>query len=231
MVLYTLFSEKQRTITIIALVMLGVGLIGQFVTSLIWWQRIHPWFSYGRGIYRIVYNNVASCWVLSLIAIAVLAVYVALDLFAKKVFNTLTGSLSGTLTCISLVGIFSAAGIITGAYAASFALDRYNFKDDGSLVFAQFQHLCNGYYDSTAMTLPSALKNTEERAKYNVWKEKLDKKAKSSRGLNNSYLCETVGAPTLVFSMISALSIVIFFYLLAISAFNSNNSDKSEDEA
>lgn len=47
--------------------------------------------------------------------------------------------------------------------------------------------------------------------------------------LPNTYLCEEVGLPTLIFSMITALSMIVFFYLIVFNAYS--QSDASEAEA
>lgn len=258
MVLDTLFSQRLRPVTIVSLVILGVGLIGQLITTAVWWSRIHPWFSYGRGIYRIVYNNVCACWILSLIAFILLAFYAAIDIFAKDLFEKLTGSLGGTIGVITAIGLFSLAGLIPGAYASSYALDRYHLNIDeikkdileekikiedleGVIMSKLGEHLCEGYFFLGVMELSEKMKEKgpEKYAKYVKWYAKIKKHAfipfpipipdAPDIGLK-SYMCETVGVPTIIFTMLTGLAIIMFFYIIIVSAYRSPG-DKSEGEA
>lgn len=240
MVLDTLFSQRLRPVTIVSLIILGVGLIGQLITTAVWWSRIHPWFSYGRGIYRIVYNNVIACWILSLIAFILLAFYAAIDIFAKDLFEKLTGSLGGTIGVITAIGLFSLAGLIPGAYASSYALDRYHYKKSDGKEYAvkMKEHLCTGYFLSGVLELGEKIEegrivlSLEKLKKFVEWQEKIAKHAidKNIPYLLTSYMCETVGAPTIVFTMLTGLAIIMFFYIIIVSAYRSPG-DKSEGEA
>lgn len=240
MVLNTLFNQKQRPVAIVSLIVLAVGLIGSFITTIVWWTRIDPWFGKGRGIYRIVYNNVTACWILTLIALVVLAVLVALDLFAKDTFEKLTGSIGGTIGCITVIGVFSLSGLITGAYASSYALDRYHFKmADIEVVEEKLgEHLCDGYFTVRFIELMEEKFMKDE--KFMKYYAKIATKAYDTKFWNplqgsmtpilKSYMCETVGVPTLIFTMIIGISIIIFFYLIIISAYKGSN-EQSDAEA
>ncbi|KAK8885216.1 hypothetical protein M9Y10_040661 [Tritrichomonas musculus] len=302
MVLETVISSKHRIATIVTLAILAVGLLGSTISSALWWSRIQPWFGYGRGYYRVIYNCVFACFILSLIGFVALVIFGAINIFAKELYAKITGSLLGTTLVISIVGVCALAGLIPGAYAASWGVDRYQvpkFKPvELSTDPAQFEanllklkefsdslnkfekdaqsHFCAGYA-SQLYEIPEKNGWNDESKKYNDfenWKAKLEKKSfqdvkvKDGRTLNqhnsdlkkllrqyailypiintyvdideipedipqlpNTYLCEEVGVPTLIFTMITGLSMIIFFYLIVFNAYSQSDAEASEAEA
>lgn len=309
MVLETIISSKYRIVTIVTLAILAAGLLGQTISSAIWWSRMQPWFGYGRGYYRVVYNCVFACFILSLVGFVVMVIVGAINIFAKELYAKLTGSLLGTTLVITIVGACALAGLIPGAYGASWAVDRYKiptFKNvkgpngqpqdimrflsdvgDHLLAFQKFgkdanAHFCAGYVTIGEIEEKNNWPAGSDKKKdYDEWRTKLEKKAletvkvegggtlsdlnkglvqyltpilqneqitsqidavtlyKLNYGLAslptpipplpNTYLCEEVGLPTLIFSMITALSMIVFFYLIVFNAYS--QSDASEAEA
>lgn len=301
MVLETVISSKHRIATIVTLAILAAGLLGSTISTAIWWSRIQPWFGYGRGYYRVVYNCVFACFILSLIGFVALAIFGAINIFAKELYAKITGSLQGTTLVISIVGVCALAGLIPGAYAASWGVDRYQIpkikpvevvENPAQLQanLEEFQaslqkmskdantHFCAGYVMGIE-EIPGKNGWDEDSKKYKdfeKWGRKLYKKAfqdvkvKDGRTLSqhnielktalnyvaqkypqyesilrpvinsipenipplpNTYLCEEVGVPTLIFTMITALSMIIFFYLIVFNAYSQSDAEASEAEA
>lgn len=301
MVLETVISSKHRIATIVTLAILAAGLLGSTISTAIWWSRIQPWFGYGRGYYRVVFNCVFACFILSLIGFVALVIFGAINIFAKELYAKITGSLLGTTLVISIVGVCALAGLIPGAYAASWGIDRYQIpkikpvevSENPAILQAnleEFQaslekmskdansHFCAGYVMGID-EIPEKNGWDDESKKYKdyeKWGMKLVKKAfqdvkvkdgrtlvqhnielKATLGyivqthpeyesvlspvidsiptsipqLPNTYLCEEVGVPTLIFTMITALSMIIFFYLIVFNAYSQSDAEASEAEA
>ena len=119
--LQKLFNGEKKKLAAASIAFLFAGLLADFITTIIWWTRIHPWYGYSKGTSRTTENATISCWIFSLIGLIVLIAYILIGLLVKQLFAKISNGLVGRFCCIA-IGCISICSIISGIVASSFAL-------------------------------------------------------------------------------------------------------------
>lgn len=201
-----MFSGK-KTFTIIAMIILLVGLIGDFVTTIVWWNRIQPWFSHGKGDGLTVYQCLIACWVLSLIGVIVVAIFLIFTLFVSSICDSITGNSVVLIVCIALIGAVSVGSIVSGAYGGSYALKNPNIEDEDE------DNKCAKYIASGIEGITNWLMNghLDKAGDWQKFQIDLQKKIiKDDGSVDYGILCMDVGVTTLVFALVQCIAIILF---------------------
>lgn len=216
-----MFSGK-KTFTIIAMIVLLVGFIGDLIVPIMWWTRIQPWFSHGLKEGKTVYQCVLACWVLSLIGTILLIVFLILTFFVQSVCDSITGNTIVLVICFIVVGGVSVGCIVSGIYGSTFAvknpsLEDFMNDDDSTVKNKCYKYLTLGIAGATEWAIKNGklddlMKRLEDIGKH------LEKNGKP----DYSYLCVEVGIPTLVFSIVQVIGLVLFVVdiILSCSSFS-----------
>ena len=207
-----MFSGK-KTFTIIAMIVLLIGLIGDFISTIIWWNRIQPWFSHGEKDGKSVYQSLLACWVISLIGVILVIVFLVFTLFVGSICDSITGNTVILVVCIAIVGALSIGSIVSGAYGGSYGLKNPGEKDfDDEDEGRTIKNKCSKYiYYGQLGILEYVLRHPD--------KEKdLSKHIFNDNGeVDYGYLCADVGLPTFIFAMVQCVAIILFIVDIIIS--------------
>ena len=221
-----LFSDK-KTITVIAMIVIGVGLLGDFVASIVWWSRIQPWFSHGLKSGKTVYQCILACWVLSLVGLIAIIIFIIFTFFVSSICDSITGNTLILTICIVIVGAVSVGSIVSGAYGSSFAVKNpfdyakkcyedgdYENPDD-DCIEEYLKNKCVIYVSEGADGASQWAEKNGKEDDLRKWKEKYIY-------TKNKQLCGDVGIPTLVFALVQAIGIIIFIVaiVLAVTGFS-----------
>lgn len=216
MALDGVFNGK-KIFTIVAMVLLLVGLIGDFIASLIWWNRIQPWFSHAKDEGKTVYQCTLACWVLSLIGVVAVIVFLIFYLFVDSICESITSNNVVLIICIVIVGGISVGSIISGAYGGSFALknpdDDLNFED-----IMKVKNKCVKYFFTASYGINEwIMKHMDKYNDYLKWSSDLAKHMVTKDGNYKwEYLCINVGIPTFFFALVQCVAIVLFIVAIII---------------
>lgn len=201
-----MFSGK-KTFTLIAMIVLLVGLIGDFVTTIVWWSRIQPWFSHGKGDGLTVYQCLVACWVLSLIGLIAVAIFLIFTLFVGSICDSITGNSAVLIVCIVLVGAVSIGSIVSGAYGGSYALKNPSIDDEDE------DNKCSKYLSSGIEGIREWLYDghLDKVADWTKFFTDLQNKIfKDDGSVDYGILCMDVGVTTLVFALVQCVAIILF---------------------
>lgn len=183
----------------------------EFIISVIWWYRLHPWFAHGYILGKIVYYALKCCWVSSIFAFAVSLIYIFYNNFLLKRWNTRRFFRRNKayfiyhikLVFFKIFCIFGFISMISIFVASVFALKRK--KIDGKPV------KCLKYiFDGNKGALNWVInQSTEIQNNYYKWYSKMLKKAFKKNGKASEYYCFQVGVPAIFF-----FALFVFFVLL-----------------
>lgn len=191
-------KQNRNTITIVLFL---VGYIGVFIPTIIWWSRIHPWFSHGEKDGKAVYQCLFACWILSLAGIALSAFLLISNLFLELVCSRIVDRFYLLVIIFILESAFSIGSIISGSYAVSYALKNPKSNEDSNNKCLKYI----SYGISGASTW--AYKNNKIKD-FGDWFTKLGKKVLKDNGSYNGYICRDVGASTLTFVIVLCIAFV-----------------------
>lgn len=197
-----------------------VCLLAEFIVSIIWWSRIHPWFAHGYKTGKIVYQCLEICWISSLLLIFFMILGLILYLFLnyktiianKKIIDfirILRSSYSWFLLiafiCLSLISIIS--GIIASTYTWK------KGKIDGKSIKC-LKYIVQGSEGAYDWVVNKSLK---EQKKFENWYSKMLKKAYKKNGGITNYYCLEVGIPTFIFAFLPLFMLFLYScYLLIV---------------
>lgn len=123
--------------------------IGEFITTYVWWSRIHPWYAYGYNSASIVYIALEVNWISSLIVLILFLLYFFIYAFLKifitgafvrRKFNVYKKL--NLIFLISLVIPLYLTASISGIIASSYALKKE--KVNGESIKC-LRYILNGY--------------------------------------------------------------------------------------
>lgn len=214
-----MFSGK-KTFTIIAMIVLLIGLIGDFISTIIWWNRIQPWFSHGEKDGKSVYQSLLACWVISLIGVILVIVFLVFTLFVGSICDSITGNTVILVVCIAIVGALSIGSIVSGAYGGSYGLKNPGEKDfDDEDEGRTSKNKCSKYiYYGQLGILEYVLRHPDKEKDFEKWNEDLSKHIVNDNGeVDYGYLCADVGLPTFIFAMVQCVAIILFIVDIIIS--------------
>ena len=188
---------------------LCTGFIGTLISSMTWWNRIHPWFSHGYDTGKTVYQCLTACWVLSLIGSIAMIFFLISFLCLKSICSKITGGKIPLAIVFIAVGVISIGSIISGAYGSSFALKNPGDDDDAKCA----KYIVSGYTGAQAWAAKKGLNKLKE---FYEWVNDLRKDAMDGNKYTG-YLCRDVGASTFTFVFVQMCSIVLFIVILIFS--------------
>lgn len=181
-------------------------LIATFISTIIWWLRIHPWFSHGYKSGKTVYISLMSCWISSLILFILFILCFIVLCSVNKIRNN---RLKITINIISIIIfiIFSLSSSISGIVASCYALK--NDKIDGKSIKC-LKYIMEGYQGANDWVTNQSI---TKQNNFKDWYSKMLTKAYMKNGNVSNYYCIEIGIPTLIFSLIP---IAILLYILVI---------------
>ena len=216
-----MFNSK-KIFTIISMIVLLVGFIGDFVTGIVWWTRIQPWFSHGYNDSKTVYQCILACWVLSLIGLIALIVFIIFTFFVSSICDSIIGNTIVLIVCIAVIGAISVGSIITGSYGGSFGLKNPKFSEDGE--DDEENNKCYKYVNDGVEGAQDWLySHPDKEDDYIKWYYDLLKhmgENEDNDDLSFSYLCINVGIPTFVFALVQCVAIILFIVDIILSCSN-----------
>lgn len=217
---------QKRTLKIILIASFSIGLLGEFITTLIWWTNIKPWYSHGKDNLKNMYTAIYITWVSSLIIFIIFMLDVS---FMSK--NENIDKIMNFTYAASIIPL------ISGAMCFSYANESLAMYWDNDKAY---EIKCyNGLLESLKYIEAWAdLKGKHD--KYEKWSEKIGKKimkmnSKGELDHFTGYLCKTFGIPTLVFIIVQSLSMCYYTYtittveLFVISETEKENTDLNEN--
>ena len=193
---------KKTTLKLILIILLMVGLIGEFITTLIWWTKIKPWYSHGKGSVKSLYNLVYATWVVSLIIIIIMGVEFILLNKNESIDKVVNWTyITAFIPFITSAMCYSYSGESLSRYINGIAADIKCYDDlINSLEYIEAWAELHG-----------------KKSDYDKWYEKTKSKVikyKSNGQIDHftSYLCKTFGIPTLVFMILVGLCMLFYSY-------------------
>lgn len=193
---------KKTTLKLILIIVLIVGLVGEFITTLIWWTKIKPWYLHGKGTVKTLYHSVYATWVISLIVIILLVLDLALLNKNESVDKIVNG-----IYAVSIIPFITSAMCYT---YSNQGLSKY--VDDIAVDIKCYDDLLDSleYIEAWAEL-------HGKKSDFNKWYKKTESKIikyKSNGEIDHftSYLCKTFGIPTLVFMCLVGVSMLFYSY-------------------
>ena len=194
--------------------------IAVFITTVVWWSRIHPYFQHGYKTGKIVYISLEISWISTLLLIIYALLHLLLSLIINNRLNrsfTLEMSVfykkcskvlnrASLAICVTLLLIVFISAIVASSYALK------NKNRDGVSV------KCLGYiFDGLNGAKDWVTNQSLEKQKdFKNWESNLLEKAYGKDGKVTNYYCLTVGLPIIIFSVIPFIVTVILFTLLSL---------------
>ncbi|KAK8871780.1 hypothetical protein M9Y10_007521 [Tritrichomonas musculus] len=190
-----------------------LSIIVVFITSVVWWSRIHPYFSYGYKTGKTVYISLETSWISTLILFAYSLFYLLFCFIIKKHFNRsftlkkrafygkcneILNNVS-TWICIALILIIFVSAIVASCYALK------NEKKNGVSIKC-LDYIYSGYHGAKDWVANQSLKKQND---FKKWESKLLDKAYGKDGKATNYYCLTVGLPIMIFSILPFVIAII----------------------
>ena len=122
--------ESKKILAIVAVALIAAGLFADFITTVVWFSRINPYFAHGSGKTSQTYGGVVACFVFSAIALLAVIVLVALGLWAKSLFEKISDNNLLSLICVTVIGALCIGNIIAGLVAAAPAVKTKKIKEE-----------------------------------------------------------------------------------------------------
>ncbi|KAK8888183.1 hypothetical protein M9Y10_039247 [Tritrichomonas musculus] len=203
------------------LIFLPVSLLGMFIDfiiSLVWWLRIHPWFAHGYKTGKIIYQSLEVCWISFLIEFIYISIYILFNTIMKKCYKrfviiyrkkAICDKLSHKMKYVFIVTIILSISLyfismISGIIASCYALK--NEKIEGKSIKC-LKYILDGYQGANEW---ATHQSSETQKNLEKWHLKMLKKAYGKNDKITNYYCLEVGIPILLFSIIPLIELIIF---------------------
>lgn len=245
-----IFTGGKKLLALISLILIGAGLFADFITNVVWFSRIDPWFMHGLGSCHGTYQSTAVCWFFSLVGLILIALLIIFYFFMKPLFEKITGRAGYTVITIATISCVVIISIISAIVASSYGLkETYSIEDSyyGDEVAVNMK--CYAYMDienSLDAMVSWALARNKLKS-FDKWGQKFMEKAIIEKReciddgeyeqciyttKYTNYLCAEVGAPSLVFAIVQIFGLILFYYtlILNIVGAGSNDSINENDE-
>lgn len=200
------FLSSDRKKASIAMIVIFVGLLADFIVTIVWWDRI----SIKYGIHaikegKLVWNSVVAAWVFSLVGAIFIGLFAVFALFDLPVCDSVTSNSMITMVLTIIGGCLSVASIVTCLIAASHGVVAPTEKNAD-------KNLCLKY----TLTLQAGVENwSDKNCKEEGDCKDLQKYFEKIRGKKLSYFCKEVAIPTLVFAIVQFAGLILFIVFLA----------------
>lgn len=191
----------------------AISLPPVFIISIVWWSRLHPWFSHGVRSGLIVYQALECSWISTICSLVSFTLFYLMyfkclncchkKLFFRrklKYFKVCELLFSNALVIISF--IFCLISFLSITVASAYALKRW--KKDGNSIKC-LQYIFDGCIGAQDWVINQSSKKQND---FNNWQSKMLEKAHKKNGKINEYYCFQVGMPALIFSLIFFTSAV-----------------------
>lgn len=195
-------GNKDKNKKTLQLILLLIGFIGAFITTIIWWSRIHPWFSHGKSNGKSVYQGLLACWILSLIGAAFTAFLLISNLCLENICNDILSKFYVIMIVLALEFGLSIGVIISGLYLSTYALKNPKYGDEPNDNRC-LKYISGGFTGASLWAIQNNKIND-----YVKWSTDLAKNSQNDDGTYNGYLCVNVGAPTLTFVIVLFIALV-----------------------
>lgn len=201
-------SKANHIIFIIGVVFNFVGLLGELIISIIWWTRIHPWFSHGEKDGKKVYQCLLACFIFSLVGTAIALFLFISYVIIKRIWNWLESRYKFLFFIYVIYFLAMLGSVITSSITCEYGLKNPKINDDADKNKC-LKYIFRGINGASNW----ALKNGKV-VEFTKWINDLNKHAQNDDHQYNGYLCYNVGVPTLTFDIIICVGIVIWIFLL-----------------
>lgn len=239
--LESIFSEQKKKLTLISLGLLGAGLLADFLTNVVWFSRINPWFRYGEYSLPNVYNATCVCWFFSLVGLIAVVALVICFLYVKKIFNMVSENSATSIIVIVTITILSLISLLAALVSAHYGLkEEYGYMDYRDPVnYKCYKDFFEMDDELNSLRAYISLKN--KYISYDKWENKIYRKIfkettyKDYDGEDHDtvkltgYLCADVGAPSLVFALVQIFGLCLFYFVV-ITSICSEETNKSINE-
>ena len=252
--LNALFTGPKKNFILISLVILGIGLLADFITNVVWFSRIDPWYRYGSSSMKATYNSTCVCWFFSMIGLIAVAILLMSFFFIKNLFSKISEGTSTSILTIVVITVLSLISLISAFVSASYGLkefyskeyfSRINDDDDdyGNYnIEVPMNYKCYSYNEEEDYEQIAAYAFYKNKMNsYYKWQEKIGKKIykeyiytdedgdRAYATKYTNYLCSEVGIPSLVFGIVQIIGLCLFYFII-ITSLISSDSDKSINE-
>lgn len=194
--------KYYNLLLILAFSIFLIGFCGDFITTIIWWNRIQPWFSHGIDEGKTVYQCIISCWILSLIGTIIMIFLFVIFLLFKSIYECIITKKIILFVFIFVVKCISIAAIVFGVHGSTFALRNPSEKGNEEQKCAKYKW--KGYLGATVWVY-------QHKNKYDEYWNFFNKLFNNH---SEGYLCRDVGVPTLVFALFQCCGIVLSIIIL-----------------
>ncbi|KAK8835959.1 hypothetical protein M9Y10_040156 [Tritrichomonas musculus] len=211
------FLSSDRKKASIAMIVIFVGLLADFIVTIVWWDRI----SIKYGIHaikegKLVWNSVVAAWVFSLVGAIFIGLFAVFALFDLPVCDSVTSNSMITMVLTIIGGCLSVASIVTCLIAASHGVDTPTIEKLAKDPKKAEKNLCLKYI----FTLQAGVENWSEKncqgeGKCKDLQKYFEKIEKKSGNKKFSYFCKEVAIPTLVFAIVQFAGLILFIVFLA----------------
>ena len=214
---YKNFLAKHfKLLVYLSMILIALGLISDFIITIVWWLRIHPWMAHAKQSGKLVYISTFMCWIISLIGfISILILFSKskyLQLQSKEIAFPPWMTYFTIIICLS-----SLLSSVSGVTASSFALKNEKVSLG---KFGKLKNKCYRYILQSNPMKEWAIKKGKEEEFETWYNDLLDKisSCKSSdcdhKNPYKQYLFYEVGVPTLIFSIIEIIGIILLILLI-----------------
>lgn len=193
-----------------------ICILTEFIISIVWWTRIHPWFAHGYGSGKRVYQCLEACWISSLLlmffmifGLIISGIQEICNIIVKvktrKIYHKIIFyyTLFAIIAFICLSCISTICGIIASSY--TFVSKKIDEKSIRCLNYI--------FQGSEGAINWAAKQSIEKQKEFENWYSKMLKKAYNTNGVVTQYFCLKVGIPTFIFAVIpQVLSFLYYKY-------------------
>ena len=195
-----------------------IPLLCNFIISLVWWSKIHPWFTHGYKRGKNVYFSLYICWVSTLCVLVFLLIFTLLLFCVDKKKNIIIFRKSKKYYCKIKRKCYSIASltfvalyliqIISAIIASSYALTKKRI--DGR-SYKCMKYMIDGFDGAIKWVDNQSLKVQDS---FQKWYSNMIHSAFKKNGEISNYYCLQKIVPCLIFAIISFLVSLITFNLV-----------------
>lgn len=123
-------TKANHIIFIIGIVFQFIGLLGALIVTIIWWTRIHPWFSHGKKDGKKIYQCLIASLVFSVIGAAIsLFLYISYAII-KSIWIWLENNFRFLVFIYVLYFLVMLGCVVTTSITCEYGLKNPKIGDD-----------------------------------------------------------------------------------------------------
>lgn len=202
-------SKASHIIFIIGIVIQFIGLLGAFIISIIWFTRIHPWFSHGEKDGKKVYQCLIASFVFTIIGTVISLFLFISYVIIKSIWIWLENRRGFLFFIYALYFLVMLGSVVTTSITCEYGLKNPKINDDSN------KNKCLKYVTYGINGARKWASKNGKGADFTKWLADLNKHALNDDLQYNGYLCYNVGVPTLTFDIVICVGMVLWlFYLI-----------------